>query len=746
MKVKNNLFYSFLPLFTLLLVSCGSKDAKWDETADGVKIYHNTDQSLISKTSIKWIGDTTYFGLAHGKGEFVFIDDYDEEKNIKKTVIAQYGSLESFPDGENFTMGEIDDKGRLNGFGVRHYGGETIIGEAKKGNFKGYGVILKNDILYYKGNLKKSYPNGKGISYFANGNKEYSGNWKEGFFNGKGILYYENGVKKYEGKFKKNLFDGKGVLYNQEGQKVYEGKWKNGEYNGYGELFTGNGVVKHVWSNGGIDKTTQKYYNLLETNKGHFTPEQYEKIIERAVSWEKHHVWYYIILWISVLIICLIFVGMTEGTIEEDPFMEENKWKVLPSYLQWLLLGWIGFHRSMLRSRLAYIFIGCFILIIALETRDIIHFLFWPSTWFMWHPSVITICALGVIGLMLVEDIFWIPWRVYVLNRKYYYSDKYEKEIMEGVSTFPVKITKNVPVIATEASNNFPVYLTEARQIKGMSYQGRTGFFAQMGRAVTGNSAAVDFEMDKLKAISKVGTKATNLYNEFAEVGENLNNSLEQQRIAAKKNLDIVSHLFQQMMKYKNKKRGVNTHEHEVIKDIRLDETRIEDNFMLEMIEMPEIGVDWDRALSDSYNISENLFNSGVGIKWSIGLGVAAGVVSHISDAMKRENQAREQAVMYCNEVVNNLKEIVSRLNKTEANMMRGNEILKALIKANEAFTHAYIPVRNQVYGSKISFVNFLRGERGLANLVSDKEFMKAAKHLKDVCVEYNKINQTTIK
>lgn len=745
MKLKNQFFYLFSILLFIGMVSCGSNTAKWDETSDGVKIFHNSDQGLISKTSIEWRGDTTYFGLAHGKGEFVFTDEYNKNNNIRKIVVAQYGALESFPTGENYTIGDIDEDGRLNGFGVRHYNGETIIGDAKKGDFKGYGVILKDGILYYKGNLKKSKPDGQGISYFKNGNKEYSGKWKEGFFDGKGVLFYESGIKKYEGSFRDDVFNGKGILYNTEGKKIYDGKWKKGEYNGYGELFTSEGVIKHVWTNGGIDKTTQEYYNLIKANKNHFTPEQYNRIINRAVSWEKHHIWYYIILWICTLFICLFFVAMTEGTIEEDPFMKENKWKVLPAYLGWLLFGWIGLHRSMLRSRLAYIFIGCFIVIIGLETRDIIHFLFWPSMWFMWKASVITLCAIGIIAVMLVVDAFWIPWRVYLLNRKYYYADKYETEIRNNQLVPIEKTCRKLPVVLKESITELPQCLQSARSIKGQKYSGKTNIFAKGFRAIVRDTSAIDFESQKLNSLKNVRSKMENIYNGFATTASDLNSQLEQQRVAAKKNLDIARELLVTVMRYKTKGKKVSGDDHEVVKDLKLNDTQVSyDNIEVDL-QLMEFGVDWDVTISSSVKNYRSLLLAGVGPLWSLGLGTGMALVGGIADAIQKEDKYRFHVANSAAALIDQIKEITDSLLSNEANILRANEILSALYKANKAFNQAYSPLRDKIYGEKISFINFIKGDRKIARYINENEFIKAIHHLKSVCQEYGKINNTKI-
>ena len=103
---------------------------------------------------------------------------------------------------------------------------------------------------------------GKGISFYKNGNKRYEGNWKEGKANGKGIRYYENGNKYYEGDFKNGEANGKGLKYDEKGKKKYEGDWKEGFEEGEGKEFFENGVLCYEgeWKKGKPDGKGVSYF------------------------------------------------------------------------------------------------------------------------------------------------------------------------------------------------------------------------------------------------------------------------------------------------------------------------------------------------------------------------------------------------------------------------------------------------------------------------------------------------------
>ncbi|MCH5346289.1 MAG: hypothetical protein J1E63_04230, partial [Muribaculaceae bacterium] len=128
--MKNSLSYLLIFLCFLGLISCSKDKPKWDETKDGVKLYHPFDNKLLGIPSIEWIGDTTYFGLAHGKGKFIYKDKNYPENNVSKNVYAHYGNIEEIEDLDNYIVGPQNDKGALDGFGVRVFRGRTTIGKA----------------------------------------------------------------------------------------------------------------------------------------------------------------------------------------------------------------------------------------------------------------------------------------------------------------------------------------------------------------------------------------------------------------------------------------------------------------------------------------------------------------------------------------------------------------------------------------------------------------------------------------
>ncbi|PHI18488.1 peptidase C14 caspase catalytic subunit p20 [Lewinellaceae bacterium SD302] len=89
---------------------------------------------------------------------------------------------------------------------------------------------------------------GYGTYRFVDGAR-YVGDFKKGELHGGGILYYPDGSR-YMGNFYKQLQQGKGRLVMADGT-VYFGMWSKGQYHGKGELTFGNGnKLEGEWING----------------------------------------------------------------------------------------------------------------------------------------------------------------------------------------------------------------------------------------------------------------------------------------------------------------------------------------------------------------------------------------------------------------------------------------------------------------------------------------------------------------
>jgi len=200
----------FLCLLIILfcVTACGDKSSQWEKTKEGARIFIDNDSFFGGDYS--WSGDTLEMGVANGKGVLSFEDNVSSGNNFKKKVVLNLGATD-----EGATkVGKIDDKGRLQDFGVIKTNDNKIyIGEFDDDKLNGKGVIYENGKIRYKGEIKNNLPNGKGKLYFENGKTEYIGKFKKGHFQGKGLLYDSLGVKIYDGSFAKGRYNGYGILY-----------------------------------------------------------------------------------------------------------------------------------------------------------------------------------------------------------------------------------------------------------------------------------------------------------------------------------------------------------------------------------------------------------------------------------------------------------------------------------------------------------------------------------------------------
>ena len=119
-------------------------------------------------------------------------------------------------------MGEKDGKGNL--FEFPHYEGALLLYEGNRPILDGYiwGLAYPNVI---KGEFKDDKINGT-VKKYENG-LLYDGEMENSKYQGKGTSYYPNGQIQYTGEWKNDCRHGEGTQYNMDGSLDYEGKWKN---------------------------------------------------------------------------------------------------------------------------------------------------------------------------------------------------------------------------------------------------------------------------------------------------------------------------------------------------------------------------------------------------------------------------------------------------------------------------------------------------------------------------------------
>lgn len=89
-----------------------------------------------------------------------------------------------------------------------------------------YGIVYPN---VTKGEYENDKLSGN-VKVYASNSLIYKGEMKNGMYNGKGETYYGNGQVEYKGEFKNDERHGYGTYYEQDGSIIYSGEWDYGDY------------------------------------------------------------------------------------------------------------------------------------------------------------------------------------------------------------------------------------------------------------------------------------------------------------------------------------------------------------------------------------------------------------------------------------------------------------------------------------------------------------------------------------
>lgn len=230
------------------------------------KIKFDSENKKIEKF-IDELNSGKYDTVSLEKNSFLGAFSPRFKQTIDKTQFSYRGKMKNNrPHGMGFMINKEDNsyyigdfkKGQFNGYGILVYESNNQIkvyegyfeknkfcGKGnesydKEGNFlklfsdKGKDITI-SDIFYFNtvlernGNFKNNKLNGKGTVYYLDGTIYEQGKFKKGELSGKGKSYYQDGTLEYEGSYKKGTYNGKGTLYNKDGSVKYKGKWKNGD-------------------------------------------------------------------------------------------------------------------------------------------------------------------------------------------------------------------------------------------------------------------------------------------------------------------------------------------------------------------------------------------------------------------------------------------------------------------------------------------------------------------------------------
>ena len=788
-STKKIILFLFLPLF-LIITACGnSKDKRWITTEEGIEYFLPEDKkpSLLTFGNYYWTGDSVD-GLAYGKGELRFEDSWNSKNNYTIKGFARYGEI--LPDNEeNIYKVGVEKDYLLTGYGSWTRNDTTIIGNFKKGEAQGEGKIYTGKELVYSGKLKNNLPDGKGILYL-NGVLLYDGKFKKGLFNGKGTLYYPDGNILYEGGFKDGYFNGDGLWLYPDGSTVYyKGGFKDGEFDGKGELnfpamyidslkfkpmnelwkieaqnsgnFTIDSITnekiftrdsnawineRHVFEKGAVKPLHAEYYEKLNSRVMETNPELYESVYERINSWETNAWWKYLII-IAVLAILwfVSFVIYFEDDLEDyngnkrekaDLYSRIKKWSSWKVYPVWLFWGWFGYHRAMLKSLGCYIYAALFSLLTLVNLRNIILFLFWPSSWQFMSFSTFTGVLVALIVLFLIFDLAWIPWRCYWLNHVYYRHDLRERELMTSHKTDVDSLVGDIQPKVKTTINSLNSLLNKTKQVQAQQYTGNKSSFSvkRIVGVTFGNDKWAEFELERLQSLEKVLKDYTKTQNKFADLAEKMNIYLEEARNTAYRNINLTKELIGWMRK-------INAKETVLEKDRELHAEY--STFDFSTLEMPEIelGVDFDSTCKQCVKTTNLLMSAGLRLGPSLAIGAAISLVNHIADALQKAQRLCEEANEKSRLAVKGIGESLDNIVKSEADILRAYEILASLNEANRAFIQVYAPLRDAYTGTNPSFSYFIRG--GVR--IPERNYKQDLIFLQQVTSKYNKINQAKL-
>ena len=150
----------------------------------------------------------------------------------------------AYADGSKYEGRFLNSK--LDGFGIRYFAnGDKHVGNYHDNHPHGSGTLFLADGTKQEGEWVTG-------EYMGNAFREMGieGCIQGDCENGTGTYIYKDGVAKYIGQFKNGLADGKGVCYYANGER-YEGEWKGGSFHGTGTLYMLDGTrVAGHWAEG----------------------------------------------------------------------------------------------------------------------------------------------------------------------------------------------------------------------------------------------------------------------------------------------------------------------------------------------------------------------------------------------------------------------------------------------------------------------------------------------------------------
>lgn len=718
-------------IVALFLSSC-SFEASWQETEDNILYWASSHSGRYV-----WTGNT-FYGVANGEG---YLNNVNRRGEIKSST-HYYATLGLLNDYDKIILVNSwkywgDEKeGIPHGLGIiERPDSALVIGRYKNGKSDTV-YVFKNDHIIYSGGWKNFDYNGKGILKSLDGHIIYNGRFKDGLYDGNGTLYYDNGQIRYCGHFLKGKYNGRGKLYQQNGKLEYNGHFKEGIYNGYGILYCENdSIVEHVWLNGKINPKYIKLYQKLEEHRDNISSKEYKTFKKHIAQYERFAwLWKGIILCILVLIIYLM-IRLYKGNSSKqhlytssDPISKKKVYKI------WLISGIFGFHRVYLASWVGFVNIGLISIAIILNLTPLTlfagHYALMPSFIGMTWSFYVALVCVGLSVTIWLIDALWIAYRIYYLTNIYYRHDIRELDILQGRRTDVDRLMDHIAKTLPQLLSEIQAAIADSRGIsrEQIRHSTKIGKFLKIGEK--------DLKKSQRSRIYNKVYRIQKCQHQMQEESDALSIYLEEARVSAYRNMLLAKEVIQYFKdNVKSKEQEVHTDEKIQITDIQITNVSQNENITLDVSGAVE---SFDMAFM-------TLANSGISGSLCVGIGGVLAIGALAISYLEQRNKVIQQYTQEIDSLIENLNDISKDVVKIESQLLRMNELLKALYQCNKAFISAYTKLRDRVFPAP-SFGNFLKGVRLKDEYFSSNEFKHDIVFLIQVCSQYNKVNTADIK
>ena len=286
------------------------------------------------------------------------------------------------------------------------------------------------------------------------------------------------------------------------------------------------------------------------------------------------------------------------------------------------------------------------------------------------------------------------------LNDNKIYQTLFGDIIKEGVAGRFDKLRDITPQRKIDSS-----ILAQINQLHGVLENNTMDqYIDRLERASQMDTSGFFFDHNKYKVIeqTELMVKALNAakfeYAELRETAKKINSSLKILRIYAFRNIKLAIDL----MEYGRPNVGGNTLE--TAKDsVDILVEVPEGNFEAADLSIDGIGLlgDTIEVFSNSLEEISSFKNSSKLTKGDIGLAAGIAAIEAVGQLIAARNQAIENNLEVQKAILEQFPVVVDSYNKIQAELYRAIELMKAIIKVNDALYRVYTPLKNKVFGAE---------------------------------------------